>query len=454
MTEIAWVLIHTSQERLAGKDFSGIPVVIRGTEISCPPEYIQQVEEILRVNAPPEMARTHTVDGLRTSPIVPDGAFSPIQTQAAPNYDGLDAPSTIIIEEPVSQDPSKLASVRSVAAKVEGIEVSAFNMMEHRDKVLGVEGDNLVESFSILLSDGFRKRLKRYTDSIASARTNIQSNMKSLLSIVSENKASDFYKTALAKIMIDLDSSTTDMGKEIIAVKNRLGAFGIVKTTEEVKNSIVTKLRNRFEDTSYSRSSTNLDSKINAIVEAEIELTAAIRGLKLEKAGKEGLKAEAKKYLSEIAGLAFVTKVGVVEDTLFVETEDVQILYKYYETRERTAVKKKKISLGKFKIGVRFGLNPKISLVNIGVGAVSGREGFRAKGGYYHPHVTGGPNQSICWGNVRGSVYKLIGSWDFVTFFTLVWSFLNTYNTKDSYVKLKRLGVLWDLKLPGHDEKL
>ena len=63
---------------------------------------------------------------------------------------------------------------------------------------------------------------------------------------------------------------------------------------------------------------------------------------------------------------------------------------------------------------------------------------------YQHPHVSGaGSQQSICWGSIRNSVLKLLRDWDFLSLIQLIWNFLNSYHSGDSYVKMLNLWNSW-----------
>lgn len=427
----AWVTFDVTSAQLARANFHGLPVVVRGTTVTCPPD----AESAVRARLGLEPGQPTPVEWSGVGPEGPptvtrfrplsDVSAVPVPSTSASIGDGESAP-----KEPVTRD---------VIDKISDLEVQVFDLMVHRDKILSKITDDRYDELALFLGRTFDKKFKSYKDEIEKNKRIIEESLSSLISVASKNKVAEYERKALRNSIVRLDSPSSEEIKDLEVSVKRMQAIGFETTLESFKTGIISGLESKLNCIAPENTSSFTDK----LIKAEKALEVAILAFGAIKDSKGELRVETKKIVEGLAGLEFVKELKIDERGITVITKDVII------TEPDT---KYTGNLGSYKIYIGVSNSPNsesvysVSIINLTYGDSKSHQ---------HPHIRGGwYDSSICWGNIRGSIYKLLEEWDFLMFFTLAWNFLNAYNGMGAYIRLNDLATRFGIRLVPPKAKL
>jgi len=416
--------------------------VAREGAFECPPEYADAVREALtRAGLTENQMGVWTREG-RVSSSDNGARALPTANVATPPPAPQIPNSTLeeIVSSPGAVEPAKKDRA-ALLWKVEALEEKAFNLMEHREKVLSTVGESDEKAFASALSVGLDNRLGEFRNAVVTARENLDKTFSSFLDVVAKAKASEYFTTRLVELKQTLENSNGEMAERLEEISNRLKAFGADCSPQAVAAAIVRQLERMESNADDSRGA---NTAMQRALDAEATLEGAIEGLRLASQTRVDLHGQAKRQLGEMAGLSFVKEIHFRSNVLKARTTSAKLKYKW-KVPGGAATHQRDIIIGEFEVSLKLhGDNPGVVLENLQFPNANRQ----------HPHVSGAParGQSICWGNISGDITKLLKEWDFATLLTLIWNFLNSYNFNDSYIQLKKLWMEWTKEvLPGEE---
>jgi len=444
---IDWVEVPVLGE-IGSVNLIGLPVVHRNNALGCPTEFVRQVEHALEtagfqkdVNSgvwsteerSEEAIPSYAEQRRRPRP----ASRSRPGEEALRGYSEVEIPDGGVeeIAAQVRHEPKPKGSKKAAMMKeVEELEEEAFNLMEHRERVLAKIGDSEEAGFGQMLASGLDNRLTQFREEIVNARRSLNLKFRGFIDTIAKAKASEYFLEHMAELQGSLDSPDDELAERLDEIVGRLQAFGATFNRQTVADAIKAKVQVICQQNTSARQA---NESMREVLDAETQLTGAIEGLKAASKTRDKITGQAQTQLQQVAGLAFVREVHFVHGKLEILTTAAKLSYEWLADSGRNQKAGKRIlDIGEYRIVLGLSAdNASINLFNTRYG--NGKS-------YQHPHVSGtGHGQNICWGNIGGSVLKLLKDWDFITLVQLLWNFINSYNSGDSYTKLATLWPDW-----------
>jgi len=434
-----------SVENVDNVDFAGLPVVFRSGILEFPEEYAFQVmsrlaaagisvEELAEPSGP--MPR---VPGSRSRRAEAEGLVQSESSVEVQDFLGVvdevvsPRETVVVPEEAEEATTRKTAQLRDI----ERLEEEAFNLMAHREKVLSRVKPSDEQVLASMLTTGLDQRVQHFREEVSKSRRMLDEIFKSFLETVSSVKAAEFFRESYHEMLAKLEHPDAGVKTRLSEICGRLSAMGGTFSEKQVGAAIAAKMRT-FDSKLPTQAAA--DRALRDVLEAETSLEVSLESLKSASLARERLKDTARKQLEDMASLSFVEEVHCVTGQIRVDTAPAKVRYRWGDGREG---KERVLEIGEFRIVLNLdGGGAAVALLN---------KRYGGRSHYQHPHVSGSTEtgQSICWGNIRDSVYKLLKEWDFATLLTLLWNFINSYNSGDSYAKMFQLWQDWGQgKLP------
>ena len=138
---------------------------------------------------------------------------------------------------------------------------------------------------------------------------------------------------------------------------------------------------------------------------------------------------KAREMLDIILEYPFVNKVEVTQDGKFVVFyDDVVIRHDNLDW-----------DLGEFRFSIEL---DKIKECNNQYSMLFEIKNMSVLTSQQHPHIVS-EGRSICWGNIKEGVYKLMADGNFPVLVSLVWNYLHSYNPSDRFICIEDLFRQW-----------
>ena len=438
-----WITIPVASQA-AGVNLSGIVAIFRDNAITCHPEEADKVKQALRDagfdkrSGLDTWVKTSEIAESLDEPAIVSTAVagdSIIEGELADMAEEAIRAAKITVE--IKSPPVKPVERYAQLSEIENLETKAFNLIEHKEKIFSRLNDDSERGFEDMLSSGLDRKVGSLRDNIVGARQSLNSKFQDFVNIATQAKATEYLNKEVEKLVKNLENPNDEWKTKLKEISDRLKSLGGYIQSETLGDTIITKIKAVLNSSVSMRSS---EAAMREVSIAETALNANIEALKVVALTKNTISQTARQQLGDIAGLAFVEEIQFHGGSLVITTSPAKLMYMWGIYSDKDCAKnQRELEIGKFKIYLSMQRD---------VGGIELENLKYGNNGYHqHPHISGkanaGRGQSICWGSISQSVMKLLRDWDFLTLVQLIWSYLNSYNPFDSYVKLERLWKNW-----------